>query len=213
MNREVSMYLDAVCAQIKSKQTRLSTRAELADHIQTLVSELEQAGSNEDEAVLEALERMGNPKDIGKQIAAFNAPWQNRLAAIAGFALLCAILVWLGAIRRVYIFDFAAFVLVVLLTLAFILIGGLSRLTRLSALARGRAAALYAGGIGVLVGIMDLLTHVDSPEKIGPAFSVCITSLLYGLLMSAVLTSIAHLHRPLEGADIRKILGWEDLQP
>ncbi len=211
MNREVSVYLDTVCAQIKSKQIRLSTRAELAGHIQALLDELETAGSNEEEATQTALERMGSPYAIGKQIAAFNAPWQNRLAAIAGFALLAAIIVWLGAFRGGYIINVSALILVLLLTAAFILIGGLSRLTRLSALARGRAAALYAGGISLIIGIMDMLATLNDPAQIGPALSFCITSLLYGLIVSAVLTSAAHLCRPLEGDEIRRILGWEEL--
>ncbi len=211
MTREVSAYLDAVCAEIKSRQVRLSTRAELSGHIHALIDELKQGGASREDAIMTALGRMGSPHDIGKRIAAFNAPWQNMLAAAAGFALLAVIIFWLCVFRGGYIINFSALVLVILLTAAFILIGGLSRLTRLSALARGRAAALYAGGISLIIGVMDMLATLNDPAQIGPAFSFCITSLLYGLIVSAVLTSVARLCRPLEGGEIRRILGWEDL--
>jgi len=212
MNKDVSAYLDLVCAQIKSKQARLSTRAELAGHIQLLIDELRQTGLGEKEAVEEALDRMGNPRDIGNQIVSFNAPWQNFLTTIAGAVLLVAIFAWLRVFRNVYLFDPSALTFVVLLTLAFVLIGGLSRLTRLSALTRGRTTALYAGGIGMVAGAVEALGNIGDLAKFGVGLSFCITSILYGLITSAVLTSVAHLCRPLEGKEIRKILGWEEFE-
>jgi len=212
MNKDVFAYLDLVCAQIKPKQVRLSTRAELAGHIQMLIDELRQTNLDEKEAVKEALDRMGNPHDIGKQIASFNVPWQNLLTTTAGAVLLVAIFIWLGIFRNVYLFDPSALAFVVLLTMAFVLIGGISRLTRLSALTRGRTAALYAGGIGMTAGVVEALGSLGDLAKFGVGLSFCITSILYGLITSAVLTSIAHLCRPLERNEIRKILGWEDFE-
>jgi len=40
MNKNVTDYLNLACGQIKSKQQRLSARAELMSHIQASVSEL-----------------------------------------------------------------------------------------------------------------------------------------------------------------------------
>jgi flagellar basal body-associated protein FliL len=49
MNKNVSVYLDTVCTQIKSKQICLPMRAELSSHIHSLTDELKQAGLDEDE--------------------------------------------------------------------------------------------------------------------------------------------------------------------
>ncbi|MCL2764998.1 MAG: permease prefix domain 1-containing protein [Treponema sp.] len=212
MKNIVTEYLDLVCAQIKSKQIRLSARAELMSHIQAASEKLMQSGLDEDEALKTALYRMGNPVDTGKQICSSNAPWQNIASAAAGIILLFLVLAsGMYEFRSFYLFNFKAFIFVSLLTLSFVLIGGLSRLTRLSALTRGRTAALYAGGIGMIKGLVKTLGYLGDPENFGIGLAFCITSLLYGLIVSAVLTSIAHLLRPLESSEIRKILGWDDL--
>ena len=211
MNRQVTAYLNKVCEQIKSKQKRLSTRAELMSHIQAAAEDLKRSGMDGEAAAAAALARMGDPVEIGRQIAAYNAPWQNILTTGIGSLLLAGLFVWLGAVRGVYLFDLAALGFVVLLTLAFVLIGGLSRLTRLSALARGRTAALYAGGIGVVIGIVQALGNIGDLSAFAVGLSFCITSALYGLLASAVLTSVGHLLRPLEAGDVRKILGFEEI--
>jgi len=212
MNKKITSYLNLACAQIKSKQRRLSTRAELMSHISAAVEDMKRAGIDEDSAVQAALERMGEPGEIGRQISSFNSPWQNLLTAACGVLLLTALFMWLGVFRGVYLFDLSALVFVVLLTLAFVLVGGISRLTKLSALARGRTAALYAGGIGMVIGIVQALGSIGDLSSFAVALSFCVTSVLYGLLASAVLTSVGHLCRPLESFEIRKILGWEDFE-
>ena len=212
MNKNITEYLNLACAQIKSKQRRLSTRAELMSHIQASVDELKRKGMDEKNAVQTALERMGNPTDIGKQISSFNAPWQNSITMICGISILVILFTWLGLFRNVHLFDLSALVFVLLLTLAFVMIGGISRLTKLSAITRGRTAALYAGGVGMVIGIVQALGNISDLASIGIGLSFCITSVLYGLLTSAVLTSIGHLCRPLEPTEIRKILGWEDFE-
>ena len=165
---------------------------------------------DEEIAVQTAMERMGNPADIGKQIASFNAPWQNCMTMVFGVLLLVMLFVWLGVFRNIHLFNLSALFFVVLMTLAFVLVGGISRLTKLSAITRGRTAALYAGGIGMVIGIVQTLGDIGDLTLIGVGLSFCITSILYGLLTSAVLTSVGHLCRPLEPSEIRRILKWED---
>jgi len=212
MKNKITEYLDTVCDQIKSRQTRLSARAELMSHIQSSIDELKQKGLNEEEAVIISLERMGDPKTTGKQISSYNAPWQNIITAAIGFILLTAVLLFnMYEFRSFFFFNYKAFIFVILLTFAFILIGGLSRLTRLSALTRGRSAALYAGVIGMVKGIITTLGNIGDPQKFGIGLGFTITCILYGLIVSAVLTSFVHLMRPLEGREIRRILGWEEL--
>jgi len=212
MKNNITEYLDTACEQIRSRQTRLSARAELMSHIQSAIDDLKQTGLNEEEAVKESLERMGNPNDIGKQISSYNAPWQNIVTAVIGFILLTGVLLFnMYEFSSFFLFNFKAFAFVVSLTFAFVLIGGLSRLTRLSALTRGRTAALYAGAIGMIKGAITTLGNIGDPEKFGIGLGFCITCILYGLIVSAVLTNIAHLMRPLEGKEIRRILGWDDL--
>ena len=212
MNKSITEYLNLVCAKIKSRQARLAARAELMGHIQASVEDLKRAGFDGDEAVKTALERMGDPSDIGAKMASFNAPWKYLFTTAAGAAMLAAIFIWLGVFRRVYLFDPSALLFVILLTLAFVLIGGLSRLTKLSAVARGRTAALYAGGIGMVIGVVDVLGNIGDLASFAVALSFCVTSILYGLLASALLTSIGHFFRPLEPNEIRRILGWEDFE-
>ena len=212
MKNNITEYLDTVCEQIKSRQTRLSARAELMSHIQSIIFELKQTGLNDEEAEKKSLERMGNPNDIGKQISSYNAPWQNIITAVIGFIILAGVLLFnMYEFSSFFLFNYKAFAFVVLLTIAFVLIGGLSRLTRLSALTRGRTAALYAGAIGMIKGLITTLGNIGDPEKFGIGLGFCITCILYGLIVSAVLTSIAHLMRPLEGKEIRKILGWDEI--
>lgn len=211
MKKKITEYLDLVCMEIKSKQNRLSARAELMSHIQAAIADLKQNGLTEEDAVKTALDRMGNPGEIGKQISSSNKPWQNTLSAAVGIALLFVVLfVNMYEFQAFYLFNIKAFIFVVLLTSAFVLTGGLSRLTRLSALTRGRTAALYAGGIGMVKGGISALGYLGDPQNLGIALGFCVTCVLYGLIVSAVLTSIAHLLRPLEGSEIRKILRWED---
>jgi len=209
MNKRITEYLNTACAQIKSKQNRLSARAELMSHIHASVDDLKQKGMNEEDAVKVTLERMGNPSEIGSQISAFNPTWKIYMVTMAGIILLMALLIWVGVFRKIHLFDITALVFVVLVTAAIILIGGISRLTKLSALARGRSAALYAGGIGSVIGLVDALGNIGNLENFGVALSFCITSVLYGLITSAVLTGIGHLCRPLEAHEICKILGWD----
>ena len=212
MKNNITEYLDTACDQIKSRQTRLSARAELMSHIQFAICDLKQTGLSEEDAEKKSLERLGNPNDIGKQISSYNAPWQNVITAAAGFILLTGVLLFnMYEFSSFFLFNFKAFTFVVLLTIAFVLIGGLSRLTRLSALTRGRTAALYAGAIGMIKGAITTLGNLGDPEKFGIGLGFCITCILYGLIVSAVLTSIAHLVRPLEGKEIRRILGWEEI--
>lgn len=215
MNHDATKYLDEVCSQIKAKQIRLPARAELAGHIQTLTDELRQSGLEEAEAVRQALARMGDPREIGRQISSSNSPLQNRIPFIAGVSLLVAVFILLALLMNSFsaLLDVPTLLITILLTLAFVLMGGFSRLTRMSALTRGRAAALYAGGIISIIGLIDMLSNLGSPDIFGPALSVCVTGMLYGLLVSAVLTSVAHLLRPLEGEEIRKILGWDSFEP
>ncbi|MCL2441720.1 MAG: permease prefix domain 1-containing protein [Treponema sp.] len=212
MKNNITEYLDTVCDQIKSRQTRLSARAELMSHIQFAICDLKQTGLSEEDAEKKSLERMGNPNDIGKQISSYNSPRQNILTTAIGFILLTGVLLFnMYEFSSFFLFNFKAFAFVVLLTFAFILIGGLSRLTRLSALTRGRTAALYAGAIGMIKGAITTLGNLGDLEKFGIGLGFCITCILYGLIVSAVLTSIAHLIRPLEGKEIRRILGWEEI--
>jgi flagellar motor component MotA len=63
----------------------------------------------------------------------------------------------------------------------------------------------------MIAGLIDMMTRLNDPAMLGPGISISITSVLYGLTVSAVLTSVAHLLRPLSGEEIRRILGWEDI--
>ena len=58
------------------------------------------------------------------------------------------------------------------------------------ALAQGRHRAAEVspamGLIGTLVGLVQMLGNLDSPERIGPAMSVALLTTLYGALMANV---------------------------
>ncbi|MCL2704159.1 MAG: hypothetical protein FWE91_11215 [Defluviitaleaceae bacterium] len=52
----------------------------------------------------------------------------------------------------------------------------------------------------MVIGIVDALSIIDNPASVGMSLRFCVTSILYGLLASAVPN------------EIRKILGWENIE-
>lgn len=209
MNKQVSDYLNQVCAPIHSRKTQLLVRAELSGHIANIMEPLMENGMKEEEAARQAMEQMGDPTAIGKEIAELNSPVMNVLMVLAGFVLFITAFAFLGnyLIPLGMIFDFYALIFVLTVTLALVLLGGLTRFTRRSAFERARTSAFYAGAIGAVMGFILMLGRIGDSAALGAAMAFCVTSVLYGIIVSALVNSIAHLTRPLEAEEIQRIIG------
>lgn len=74
-NLQVKHYLDQVCEPIKAKDVHEDIRLEIISHLEELVEErIEERNITEDEAIEWAIEQMGDPKQIGKQLHAAHKP-------------------------------------------------------------------------------------------------------------------------------------------
>lgn len=212
MSREVTVFLNSVCESIRSPKEQLLVRAELSGHIANIMEELMAKGMEEENAEAEALRRMGNPEVIGKEIADLNSPMVNILTVIAGIIMFIMAFVFLGisVIPLWMLIDGRALLFVSLVTCALLLAGGLSRFTRRSILERCKKSALYAGVIGMMIGVIDCLSNIGSLEEFGISLAFCLTSLIYGVTAMALIGSLTYLTRPLEAGEIRRVIGRED---
>ena len=207
MHKQVSDYLNSLCAPVRSRDTRSTLRTEFSGHIGNIVEELTGKGMSEEEAVAKAVERMGNPTEIGLQIASMESSGTNAAAVSIGFLSLIAAFVFLGpSFPLAYMLDFRALVFVVTVTVSLVLLGGTNRFTRRTTLNRARISALYAGIIGTIIGAITSLGNLGDYEALGPSLAFCVTSLLYGVIASALAWSLAHLNRPIEAYEIGKFL-------
>lgn len=68
LDKEFEVYIKELCKQIKNKDVHASIKLEISDHLQTLKEEALLAGLSEEEAIDQALARMGDVKLLGKQL-------------------------------------------------------------------------------------------------------------------------------------------------
>ncbi|MBD2871658.1 FtsW/RodA/SpoVE family cell cycle protein [Paenibacillus arenilitoris] len=73
-NEAVGQFLKQVCGHIKAKEVHEEIRLEMLSHLDELVEDKLREGVTEEEAVRQALERMGDPDQIGKQLHAAHKP-------------------------------------------------------------------------------------------------------------------------------------------
>ncbi|WZL71704.1 FtsW/RodA/SpoVE family cell cycle protein [Clostridiaceae bacterium 35-E11] len=74
MNKYVSEFLKEVCHQIKYKKIHSDISKELLVHIDEIKDEYITKGMTEDEATRKAVEQMGNPTEIGKNLNKTHKP-------------------------------------------------------------------------------------------------------------------------------------------
>ncbi|MFS0727823.1 permease prefix domain 1-containing protein [Paenibacillus sp. 1P07SE] len=67
-------FLQTVCVQIRAKTAHRQVRRELEGHIQDVIEELTSEGMSPEEAERIAVERMGDPRDIGRQLNQVHKP-------------------------------------------------------------------------------------------------------------------------------------------
>lgn len=80
MDKKVDEFLSSVCSYIKNKEVHKEVYEELKSHIYEIVEEYEESGLTEEEAINKAIERMGNPNDIGEKLNKVHKPkidWIN----------------------------------------------------------------------------------------------------------------------------------------
>ena len=80
MDKKIDKFLSSVCNYIKNKEVHKEVYEELKSHIYEIVEEYEESGLTEEEAINKAIERMGNPNDIGEKLNKVHKPkidWIN----------------------------------------------------------------------------------------------------------------------------------------
>ena len=80
MDKKIDKFLSRVCRYIKNKEVHKEVCEELKSHIYEIVEEYEESGLTEEEAINKAIERMGNPNDIGEKLNKVHKPkidWIN----------------------------------------------------------------------------------------------------------------------------------------
>ncbi|MEH7073783.1 FtsW/RodA/SpoVE family cell cycle protein [Neobacillus drentensis] len=65
---DFEVYIKELCKQVRNKDVHSSIKLEISDHLQTLKEEALLAGLSEEEAIDQALARMGDVKLLGKQL-------------------------------------------------------------------------------------------------------------------------------------------------
>ncbi|MET3195246.1 FtsW/RodA/SpoVE family cell cycle protein [Gottfriedia sp. OAE603] len=68
LENDFEEYIKELCKQIRNKDVHSSIKLEISDHLQTLREEALLAGLSEEEAIDQALARMGDVKVLGKQL-------------------------------------------------------------------------------------------------------------------------------------------------
>jgi cell division protein FtsW (lipid II flippase) len=81
MNRElkrhplVEQYLESVCGKVKAKEVHEDIKLEMLSHLEERVEDRLLAGDiSEEDAIADAIEQMGDPEQIGKQLHAAHRP-------------------------------------------------------------------------------------------------------------------------------------------
>lgn len=105
----MSDFYDQVLSQLRhvSQGEREAIRDELKNHVEDHAFALEEAGYAHDEARVRALEAMGDPEEIGRELAKqYSLFWLvfSRLAT-AGIVLLCLSLLFSMPIHRLYLLS------------------------------------------------------------------------------------------------------------
>ncbi|WP_337102432.1 FtsW/RodA/SpoVE family cell cycle protein [Paenibacillus sp. YIM B09110] len=71
----VKQYLESVCGKVKAKEVHEDIRLEMLSHLEERVQDRLQAGDvSEENAIADAIEQMGDPEQIGKQLHAAHKP-------------------------------------------------------------------------------------------------------------------------------------------
>ncbi|MGF7059517.1 FtsW/RodA/SpoVE family cell cycle protein [Brassicibacter mesophilus] len=74
MNKYTSEFLETVCSQIKYKKIHQDISRELREHIDEITGEYIDSGMTEDDAIKKAVQRMGNPIEIGREFHKTHRP-------------------------------------------------------------------------------------------------------------------------------------------
>jgi cell division protein FtsW (lipid II flippase) len=64
----ITAYLDAVCTHVRLREVHPAIRQELADHIADCADHLQAQGVPEENALREAIARMGDPESVGREL-------------------------------------------------------------------------------------------------------------------------------------------------
>ncbi|MCL2078017.1 MAG: permease prefix domain 1-containing protein [Oscillospiraceae bacterium] len=192
MQKDMSDYLDRVCAAIRGNTLRQAARGELADHINERYGELLKEGLAPETAALETVKRMGDPETLGRRISAANRmSFSCRGLVTIGIGLAVAVLILALGFYTIggelaFFIDLPSLILVGGLSAAYALLHCGKEMSLLRFLGALKTGALYAGVIIWIIGIMTMLHKMQSdPYTVGSIIAVSMISLLYGLLISA----------------------------
>lgn len=73
----IEEYLTRVCSHVKYKKIHRELRGELRDHLEELAADREEAGYTREEAEAWAVEQMGDPEPVGRQLHRLHKPKLN----------------------------------------------------------------------------------------------------------------------------------------
>ncbi|MBU2703358.1 cell division protein FtsW (lipid II flippase) [Sporomusaceae bacterium BoRhaA] len=76
-NSMIQVYLDTVSSHIKWREVHGQVKSELLSHLEDIVMELRNDGISEQQAVTEAIHRMGDADDLGRQLQQTHVPQKN----------------------------------------------------------------------------------------------------------------------------------------
>ena len=74
LDKYIKGFMDTVCSQIRYKSIHKSISDELTDHICEQKSQYINQGLDEEEAVKKALQQMGDPVQVGKELDKAHRP-------------------------------------------------------------------------------------------------------------------------------------------
>jgi hypothetical protein len=117
----ISTYLDRVTSAMALPAADVAdVRAELIDHLEDSISTLESEGFGHEDAVREALGRLGPPAELGRQLGAAHQSTRRLLAGAGGGVFTAAggfVLGYMGGIALAYLLLIAGALCIGLLTL------------------------------------------------------------------------------------------------
>lgn len=91
----IRSFLETLAKELGSMPSRNATMEEISSHLFDTVERLIEEGTGEEQAVQQAIQRLGDPRKLGKALRAAHRPWYLRWFIVlpSSFALTCALAV------------------------------------------------------------------------------------------------------------------------
>jgi len=172
---------------------------ELEDHLRSLIARRTDQGQAEQDAFEGAAAELGAPRALAREFTREEGT-MSLGSKLTGFAIIIALFAVCCGSLGFALFDLPSLLLVMGVTLGGLwasfgprllleaaratiapgVVDSARAATLVAVFRRGYQLAWASGGLGLLTGIIFMLTNLEDPAHIGPGLGLCMLSVLYG---------------------------------